>query len=44
MNSDKRKSKQTGMSGSRQEAMRRLREARNGGKRLEQAIEVFYYK
>ncbi len=42
MNQDdnKRKSKQTGMNDQRANAMKRLKEARNGGRRLDQAIEV----
>jgi hypothetical protein len=41
MNQDnKRKLKLTGMDDSKANAMKRLREARNGGRRLDQAIQV----
>lgn len=44
MQNDKRVSKQFGMDDSKANAMKRLREARNGGGRLNQAIEVLFNK
>ncbi len=44
MNQDnKRKTQQTGMNEQKMNAMRKLREARNGGRRLDQASEVYFY-
>jgi len=41
---NKRKSKQYGMDESKLQAIKRLKEARNGGKRLDQAIQVYRIK